>query len=254
MICKQCKKEYLNQNPKLPTNICSNKCYDEFQKWNKEPNCECPVCHKKFYVKPSRLKRVKHEPTCSVECSSMLKSQYMSGEGNHQFGLKGELNSSFKGIETIQHNHNVDDIMVYDPTHPYANANGRVKKHRLLVEQNYELFDNKFFLKEGGRIVLKKEYQVHHKDGNHNNNDINNLEVLTRSEHTSIHNKEKEIIRDTQTGRIIGVIKQGELLESPEVGNQQPSLDSNILEGSETSNRVLIEDSNVTTSALPANF
>lgn len=254
MICKQCKKEYFNQNSKLPLNICSSKCYDEFQKWNKEPNCECPVCHKKFYVKPSRLKRLKHEPTCSVECSSILKSQYMSGEGNHQFGLKGELNSSFKGIETIQHNHNVDDIMVYDPTHPYANANGRVKKHRLLVEQNYELFDNKFFLKEGGRIVLKKEYQVHHKDGNHNNNDINNLEVLTRSEHTSIHNKEKEIIRDTQTGRIIGVIKQGELLESPEVGNQQPSLDSNILEGSETSNRVLIEDSNVTTSALPANF
>ena len=234
MICKQCKKEYNTQNSKLPKNICSSKCYDEFQKWNKEPNCKCPICGKEFYVKPSRLKRLKHSPTCSVECASELKSQYMSGEGNHQYGLKGNLNSSFKGEEIIQHNHNVDDIMVYDPKHPYANDNGRVKKHRLLVEQNYTLFDSKFFLKLGGRIVLKKEFQVHHKDGNHNNNDINNLEILTRSEHTSIHNKEKEIIRNSQNGRIIGVVKREELLESLEVDNQQPSQPLTKLEGSET--------------------
>ena len=52
---------------------------------------------------------------------------------------------------------------------------------------------------------------------------------------------------------IFGVLKQGELLENPEVDNQQPSLDSNIFEGSETNNRVLtssVEDSNVDTSAL----
>ena len=60
------------------------------------------------------------------------------------------------------------------------------------------------------------------------------------------------IVRDPQTGRITGVLKQGELLESPEVDNQQPSSSSNTLEGSETSNRVLIEDSNVATSALPS--
>lgn len=234
MICKQCKKEYDTQNPKLPNNICSSKCYDEFQKWNKEHNCKCPICEKEFYVKPSRLKKLKHKPTCSVECASKLKSQYMSGEGNHQYGLKGNLNASFKGEEIIQHNHNVDDIMIYDPTHPYANQSGRVKKHRLLVEQNYKLFNEKFFLKIGGRIVLKKEYHVHHKDGNHDNNEIGNLEVLTRSEHTSIHNKEKEIIRDSQNGRIIGVVKREELLGNPEVGNQQPSQPLTKLEGSET--------------------
>ena len=50
------------------------------------------------------------------------------------------------------------------------------------------------------------------------------------------------------------VLKQGELLENPEKDNQQPSLNSNIHEGSETNNRVLIgnaKDSNVDTSALP---
>jgi hypothetical protein len=47
--------------------------------------------------------------------------------------------------------------------------------------------------------------------------------------------------------------KQGELLETPEEDNQQPSLDSNILEGSTTNRRVPpinIEDSNSDTSAL----
>ena len=51
---------------------------------------------------------------------------------------------------------------------------------------------------------------------------------------------------------IIGVLKQGELLEKPEEANQQPSLDSDILEGSETNSRVL-RDSNADTSALPSN-
>lgn len=51
---------------------------------------------------------------------------------------------------------------------------------------------------------------------------------------------------------LIGVLKQGELLERPEEVNQQPSLGSDTLEGSETNSRVL-RDSNADTSALPGN-
>ena len=61
------------------------------------------------------------------------------------------------------------------------------------------------------------------------------------------------IVRDKQTGRITGVLKQGELLENLEADNQQPSLNSNVLEGSTTNTRVLpsnVEDSNSDTSAL----
>jgi hypothetical protein len=49
-------------------------------------------------------------------------------------------------------------------------------------------------------------------------------------------------------------VKQGELLEHPVKDNQQPSLDSNVFEGSTTNNRVqtdYAEDSNVDTSTLP---
>ena len=78
---------------------------------------------------------------------------------------------------------------------------------------------------------------------------------LTRSEHTSLHNNNKTIIRDTETGKITGVIKQGELLENHiDSDNQHPSIDRNIIEGSTTNSRVLTdnaEDSNTNTSALP---
>ena len=43
------------------------------------------------------------------------------------------------------------------------------------------------------------------------------------------------------------------MLEKPEAANQQPSLDGNIFEGSETSSRVLIKDGNTAKSALPSN-
>ena len=52
-------------------------------------------------------------------------------------------------------------------------------------------------------------------------------------------------------------VKQDELLGSPREGNQQPSLDSNIFEGSTTNSRVLasnVEDSNADTSVLPNNL
>ena len=50
------------------------------------------------------------------------------------------------------------------------------------------------------------------------------------------------------------VVKQGELLETHEDGNQQPSIYRNIIEGSTTNSQILAdnaEDGNTDTSALP---
>lgn len=79
---------------------------------------------------------------------------------------------------------------------------------------------------------------------------------LTRSEHTSIHNNEKTIIRDVN-GKIKTVVfKQGELLETHnDNDNQQPSISSNAFKGSTTNSRIQTdnaEDSNADTSALPS--
>lgn len=100
-----------------------------------------------------------------------------------------------------------------------------------------------------------KQY-YHHIDKNGLNNNINNLIPLTRSEHTSIHNNEKTIIRDIN-GKIKTVVfKQGELLETHnDNDNQQPSISSNAFKGSTTNSRIQTdnaEDSNADTSALPS--
>ena len=64
----------------------------------------------------------------------------MKGERNHQFGLRGPANSSFKYHELKNKNNNIVDIWVYVENHPFAYKN-RVLKHRLLVEKNFSLFN-----------------------------------------------------------------------------------------------------------------
>lgn len=249
--CKNCGKEGYEISPKkFPKDFCSYHCYEEWSKFNKTPNCKCTVCGREMYLKPSRLKRIKHGITCSKECTYKLKSEYMSGKGNHQYGLIGDKNSSFNGTETVS---NLGYIFEYCPGHPKpcdrSIKGSRVRQHRLIVERNYDKFDPKYFEEINGWVVLKDEYDVHHINEIKTDNRLSNLQILTRSEHTTYHNN-IEHERSEKYKAIIGVLKQGELLETPEVDNQQPSLDRNILEGSETSNRVPNKDSNITTSAL----
>lgn len=231
-ICLNCGKEFeVPHWRKNTAKYCSTKCQHESHK--KESNCVCEICGKEFHLKPSLLKKYKHH-CCSRECLNKLKSILYTGEENHQYGLKGELNSSFKGKEIVKKNNNLIEIRVYDPTHPYCDKDGRVLKHRLVVEENYKLFDSKYFETVNNRVVLKRSSHVHHLNENHNDNRIENLIPVTKSEHRTIHNLRLVIVRDQINGKITGVIKQGELLGSPEVGNQQPSQPLTKLEGSET--------------------
>ena len=249
--CLICDKDFEVPNwRKNSAKYCSKECQNKSLKG--KPNCECKICKKKFHLKPYQISN-KTGNCCSRNCLNEYKKELMTGNKNHQYGLKGSLNSSFIGNEIIKTNNSITDIYVYTPEHPYANRNGRVVKHRLIVEENYKLFNESYFENINNKIVLKKSSQVHHIDFDHNNNSITNLIPVTRSEHSKIHNKVSIIVRDIKTGKITGVFKQGELLEKPEAVNQQPSLNSNILVGSTTNVRVQTdnaEDSNSDTSAL----
>lgn len=65
---------------------------------------------------------------------------------------------------------------LYLPNYKYANKGGLVKEHRLIME------------KVIGRKLGIDEV-VHHKNGIKTDNSMDNLEVMTRSEHTKLHNK-----------------------------------------------------------------
>ena len=71
-----------------------------------------------------------------------------------------------------------DYIYALVPEHPKATYNGYVLEHRIVVENSI------------GRLLTNNE-NVHHIDGNRYNNSIENLKVMTRSEHTRLHNRDR---------------------------------------------------------------
>lgn len=65
-------------------------------------------------------------------------------------------------------------IEVFSPDHPNKTKRGYVKEHRLVVE------------KDLGRFLTKDE-QVHHINGNKQDNRLINLQVVSHQEHLRIH-------------------------------------------------------------------
>lgn len=67
---------------------------------------------------------------------------------------------------------------IWSPNHPNKKGNNRVLAHRLIMEKHI------------GRYLLKSEV-VHHKNGIKTDNRIENLLIMTQSEHAKLHKNEK---------------------------------------------------------------
>ncbi len=83
----------------------------------------------------------------------------------------GSENGRWKGGQTHDGH---GRVMILKPDHPNANAWGYVYRYRLIVERQL------------GRFLQPWEI-IHHKDGDCSNDHIENLEVMTQSEHARIH-------------------------------------------------------------------
>ena len=200
-ICQTCGKKFFVPHWRKNAKFCCMEC--QHKSLHGSNNAICTYCGKSFHIKQSQIDRYNRNCGifCSRECMNEYRRIWFTGSNNHQFGLKGRLNSSFKDKDLEHKNHNFIDTFVYCPTHPYADKNGRVARHRLVVELNSTLFNDECFEVVNGVKVLKKGLVVHHKDGNHCNDKITNLEILTRGQHTSYHNKNNPMPRNNTTGQ-----------------------------------------------------
>lgn len=254
VTCCECGKiEYVTPSRARKYVCCSTKCMGKHnsKKYSKRVTLICPICGKSYECKQSKIKN--HRTCGNKECRSKWISKTRCGENN----------ANYKSVENILKLQHADGERHYKSRTFYQHVAKEVLGLNSICD-------------------LPKGYVIHHKDANHENNNVENLVMIPKSTHRLIHsifgniminalhtgkidretffrmcNEEqanfyKEIIDLNITHQV--VVKQGELLESPEEDNQQPSIYRNIYEGSTTNELVLTdnaEDGNFDTSALP---
>lgn len=165
----------------------------------------CISCKKLIFRRPSELKKSNNRPCCSMKCqhdvlkkkikvycsnckkelyklpSSIGKNTYCSKQC-YKVNYKAENTPNWKGGRLIR---KTGYVVVYHPNHPHNVGVNYVYEHRLIME------------KKLGRYLNKNE-DVHHKDGNRSNNNINNLELMSEYEHQKMHGDKR---RNKITGR-----------------------------------------------------
>lgn len=249
VVCAYCgKHEWVAPSRAKKYVCCSKDCLAKYnaERYSKKVELVCPVCGDKYYRRPSK---VSHYKTCGkAKCVREWRSQMMTGPNNPRYTTVAEK------LKEQAVKDNDKDL------------------HRHVVKEYFGF---------GSLSKLPKNYDIHHKDGNHHNNKLTNLVILPKDAHRLIHryfgnilisalhtgkmtremffslcNKEQkefyEQIIDLDITKQV-VVKQGELPENLEEDDQQPSVFRNIYVGSETNSQVQTDnavDSNADTSAL----
>ena len=201
---------YHKQRMQYKNIFCSKECESQYKK-SKNLNCECEICHIRFHRKQSWIDKNQHQ-YCSRECQAIANKELMKGEGNHQYGLKGKLNASWKSDEKISY-YGYRLIRVLD--HPFKNSDDMVFEHRLVAEQFLLTEENQVII--DGHAYLSPEYHVHHLDFDRLNNDISNIYILPKGIHVTFHNHINQIIRNDNTGRIEAVINAKNIYSKEEL-------------------------------------
>lgn len=153
---------------------------------------ECDFCGTRNEMKESHFNRVVNH-FCDMVCMGKYRSIHNIGTGNPNYNNRGCKSKFFKGNIKDRKNNKLNERMIYvGDWYKHKSENGRVKLHRYLVEKNYKMFDPDYFEEIDGWHYLKDGIHVHHKDGDHNNNDICNLIPVSKSTHMKLHNQMKK--------------------------------------------------------------
>src|ERR1035437_11138416 len=160
-ICLKCGKGFEPKNTQQL--YCNLKCYRiakqtrHYKKYGKLGALRqnefpiCIQCGSKY--KPTR----QNQKYCSLKCVGVSQKKY--------FSIPQCLKESHRKIDKA-----LGYVRVYRPDHPMANTWGYAYEHRLVIESNI------------GRFLNKDEH-VHHINGVRWDNSLENLKILSASEH-----------------------------------------------------------------------
>lgn len=194
---------------------------------------ECDNCHRQDEIPYSAyLKRKRAETLCrgcAAKLTGMAKKGKFVPSNKGKPGARGAESPSWRGGRRLDaHGY----VMVHNGGPKTACGwSNYIKEHVFVMETSL------------GR-KLDRHDVIHHINGRKTDNRLENLWLTNYGGHKDAHQSLQEVgyalveaglvMFDPTTGEYKAHVKLRELLEHPEAGNQQPSTDSNVGEGSTT--------------------
>lgn len=158
--CAICNKEFQVYESKLKHGkgrFCSTKC--QYEAKRKHATFKCLTCQKIFDTTPSE-----NQKTCSLKCRDDYRSKT----------YRRERAFNWKGGRTID---KYGYIMVVVRDHP----------HSLLKCNTEYLMEHRLVMEKKLRRYLNSNEHVHHINGVKTDNRIENLVIMTNSDHKKLH-------------------------------------------------------------------
>ena len=146
-------------------NLCQCGCGEtipDVYKYNKNIKRRYKLGHNR------RSGRVINKILCKCGCGLLINDRNQNGSISYKHGHNSKTSSTRLGT-MIKDGY----ICIRVPDHPNAN-HGYVFEHRLVMEACIKRY-------------LRSDEDVHHLNGNKQDNRIKNLQLLTKSEHTKLH-------------------------------------------------------------------
>lgn len=112
-------------------------------------------------------------------CAHLCYTQSRIGEKRLNLDARGSRNANWKGGRRIDKD---GYVLIHTPYHPYADGDGYVREHRLVMERSIK------------RFLLQHEV-VHHENNVKTDNFVENLRLMTKEEHDALPGHFNEYIR-----------------------------------------------------------
>ena len=141
-----------------------------------------PNFKNRFFIKNGIYHAKVKCPDCGILHDVSHKNYYAQAKGKRGLSFRCRKCGQLRAAKT-RRNPNLKRMVngyinFYRPENEMANKRGHVPEHRLIMSQKIN------------RPLSSKEH-VHHKDGNKLNNSINNLEIMSKHKHLSLHIKKR---------------------------------------------------------------
>ena len=123
-------------------------------------------------------------------------SKYKLGHRARTQYLDGKHSPNWRGGRFID---GYGYIFILKPDHPRADLRGYVKEHILIMEEYLSRI-------AGGQIYITLPWIVHHINENKSDNRFINLQLMTSSEHKSLHMKRRNLLKQISRTALTSII------------------------------------------------